>query len=448
VHFIDVACEDEELLPWNGRVLWKGMALAEVIERLETLAPRYVLVTAMFTCDHPVVEAFCRGIKQHFGDRIALILGGRHASLMPHWFLEGGAVDFLVQGEGERIVVELIDALSGRSPAVAPDGIPGVLTRPDDRGAHPSAWAEAKLGGSYAYDAVLWNADGSFRYRDVELEGSPKDMLYKRGRAAELLHSAPIMPTRGCPLACRFCGSHFTPELRHVGGERLFADLERCYERGVRVFYNISENFCLNADDKAFVARVADWRGALADEQMFWMTNPNSSYLPIYLDRHKRPNLPLIDTMKRAGFDLVTISLETTAPRFDDKKLFRKYTVAQMEALWQAFAERGLELHLYMMSGFPGMTEDELKADVGLVRRWVEAGLCGAASWSNLIYLPGTPYFDEAVRDGKFSEASFRQRIDSGFNFFAVSDEFNFSAIPTPRLREILLKLRQGDYEV
>ena len=143
--------------------------------------------------------------------------------------------------------------------------------------------------------------------------------------------------------------------------DRLFDDVMHCYDKGVRVFYNISENFCLQDSDREFVRRVADFRDEVGGD--FVTTNPNSSFLPIYFNKDKTPNTELIGLLKRAGFDLVTISLETISPRFDDKRLFKRYPMESIEALWHHFKEQGLALHLYMMSGFPGMTLEELRAE-------------------------------------------------------------------------------------
>jgi hypothetical protein len=86
-------------------------------------------------------------------------------------------------------------------------------------------------------------------------------------------------------------------------------------------------------------------------------------------------------------------------------------------------------------------------ADVRQIKDWIERGLIDAASWSNLLYLPGTIYYKEAVERGAFSEEGFRKHIEEGFNFFAVPEKFNFSGIKTDKLREALGHLRVGNYD-
>jgi radical SAM superfamily enzyme YgiQ (UPF0313 family) len=441
LHFYDVACEDGDRLgDWNAALYYKGATDATVEAWLRTTAPDVVCLTSMFTCDFPATDHMASLIKRALPDS-TLIVGGRHASLMPHWHLANPAVDWLVQGEGEQTIVRLLHALAGRSPA-NPTRIPGVFTMATMDPAAPRAWPEAELGGSFAQDLVLWKPDGQFRYREVVLHESPKDFLYKR--AATALHSTPLMPTRGCPLACRFCGSHFTPEMRPVGVERILADLHYAFERGVRIFYNISENFCLHEKDRELLRLMADWRDQLGGE--FILTHPNSTFLPVYMDGTV-PADAFIDLCVRAGTDLVTISVETFSPRFDDKKLFKKYTIPQVEALWRRFRQAGLKVHLYMMTGFPDETVDELMHDVAQVRDWVGRGLVDAASFSNLLYLPGTAYYRHALKQGWFDEATFRGWIEQGFNFFAVPERLNFSRVPTPVLRDVLACLRVADYD-
>ncbi len=445
LHFLDVACEEGwGLHDFNDALLTKGLPLPDVLDRLEALAPRFVLVTSMFTCDFPVTDELCRAVKERLSDEVTLIVGGRHASLLPHWHLDGGAVDFLVQGEGEEVIVRLLDHLTGRDGGDPPGDLPGVLSPGRRPALSRDAWESVELGGSFAWDLVLRRPDGRFRYQEVVIDTSPKDRFYKR--SASTLHSAPILPSRGCPYCCRFCGSHAGTHLRSPGADRLFADVQRCYEQGARLFFNVSENLCLADDDRELIRRMADWRETLDDP--FVTCNPNSSFLPIYLDVDRSVNLELVRLMRRAGFDLMTISLETTSPRFDDKRLFRRYSTGDLERLFAAFAEEGLDTHLYMMSGFPGQTLAELETDVDLVRRWADAGLVAAASWSNLIYIPGTTYYEEALAEGRFTEESYRRRLEDGFNFFAVNDAFNFTEIPTETLAGVLARLRRGEYEV
>ncbi len=441
LHFYDIACEHgDQLHDFNPNLLYKGTKDNAVAEWLGEVDPDVVLLTSMFTCDFPATDHAVSLVRKTLPDK-TIIVGGRHASLMPQWHLENDAVDYLVQGEGEQTILRLLDALTGRLNGADPTKIPGVFTRETNKGHHPKAWPEARLGGSFATDLVLFKGDGSFRYNEVVIDASPKDHLYKRN--ATSFYSFPLMPTRGCPLACRFCGSHFNSDMRPVGSQRMMQDIRWAYERGVRIFYNISENFCLHQADRDFLRDLADYRSEV--DEPFVLTHPNSTFLPVYM-KGKVPDEPFIDVHVAAGTDLVTISVETFSPRFDDKKLFKKYSVEQVEALWTHLAKVGLKVHLYMMTGFPGQTVAELMSDVAQIRHWVERGLIGAASWSNLLYLPGTPYYNQAIEKGWFSEDLFRSWIDEGFNFFAVPERLNFSEVPTPVLREVLAALRDADY--
>jgi radical SAM superfamily enzyme YgiQ (UPF0313 family) len=443
LHFFDVACEQGDLLrDFNENLLYKGVSDADVTAWLRNVDPHVVCLTSMFTCDHPSVDHLCTLVGKAVPDA-TIIVGGRHASLKPDWTLENSSVDYVVQGEGEQSLPRLLDNLTGRANGYEPTKIPGVFTLDSFNPAAPKVWPEATLGGSFAHDMVLFKPDGSFRYKEVIIEDSPKDYLYKQ-HATEL-HSAPLMPTRGCPLACRFCGSHFTPEMRPAGVDRLFADIQYTYEKGVRIFYNISENFALHKADRELLEKMADFRDEVGGD--FLLAHPNSTFLPVYMGKDGNPDEAFLDLIYRGGTHNITISVETFCPRFDDKKLFKKYSVEQVEKLWKSVHKRGMTVHLYMMTGFPDQTPEELMSDVRQIQDWIERGLVDAASWSNLLYLPGTIYYNQAVEKGQFSEAGFRKHIDEGFNFFAVPEKFNFSGIKTDKLREALAHLRVGNYD-
>lgn len=65
------------------------------------------------------------------------VLGGMHVTVMPEESMKFDSVDFIVKGEGERTIVELVDYLEGRLKLKAVDGIyyreDGRITKNNDR---------------------------------------------------------------------------------------------------------------------------------------------------------------------------------------------------------------------------------------------------------------------------------------------------------------------------
>jgi coproporphyrinogen III oxidase-like Fe-S oxidoreductase len=80
-----------------------------------------------------------------------------------------------------------------------------------------------------------------------------------------------------------------------------------------------------------------------------------------------------------------------------------------------------------MMYLFPEQTEEELRDDIKLV-----AGLAPCidqTTWRSLTYFPGTHYYDEAIRNGKFTEQEYRALLDKGYSFYKPNPKLNLSKI-------------------
>jgi len=101
-----------------------GLRLEEIVERVPADC-NTVGITVIFTHEWPAVVRLIALLKEARPD-LTVILGGEHISSAPEFCLATSAADFLVLGEGEETIIDLLDALeSGGSPA----GIAGLAFR-------------------------------------------------------------------------------------------------------------------------------------------------------------------------------------------------------------------------------------------------------------------------------------------------------------------------------
>jgi anaerobic magnesium-protoporphyrin IX monomethyl ester cyclase len=110
------------------------------------------------------------------------VIGGHHATALPHSVMENRAVDYIIRGEGEVSMPLLALALKDNK---NPDSIPGLVFR-DDKGA-------IKVN----EPAMMPDPD---KY-PLPATGLLKNSFYMRGKVASTVVSA----SRGCPMKCSYC---------------------------------------------------------------------------------------------------------------------------------------------------------------------------------------------------------------------------------------------------
>lgn len=161
----------------------KNAGYPEIEERIRSYRPDFVAASA-FTCSSPdailVVE-----LAKKINPRIQTILGGVHASFMfQEMFDATPALDFIVRGEGERTIVELLDALTNHTEL---SRVKGIVFRRDGRlTATPDRPLMENLDGlPMAWDILDWND-----YKYYIIPGS---------------RLGAVDTSRGCDKECTFC---------------------------------------------------------------------------------------------------------------------------------------------------------------------------------------------------------------------------------------------------
>lgn len=155
-----------------------------------------------------------------------VIMGGPHPQFMPEDVLGSGSVDYIVKGEGELVFADLLGAISRKDD---PATIPGLIYR-DGRQIRETAGAPPP---------------------DIEKLPLPARHLVDMHRYSATLdgrHLTPVVTSRGCPSACRFCSSSsfFGSAWRSRQASSVLAEIEEVYERyGFRAVAFTDDNFTL-----------------------------------------------------------------------------------------------------------------------------------------------------------------------------------------------------------
>lgn len=137
--------------------------------------------------------------------------GGSACSASPQTVLESTGVDVVCIGEGEPIIVELVEALTARRPI---DHIPGIAYRASDGSIVRTAererfagWRGMAFPAHHLVDMEVYIRNNAIKYLEVPgLKARVAELGIEPRKAARPIH---IFSKRGCPFGCTFCYRNF-----------------------------------------------------------------------------------------------------------------------------------------------------------------------------------------------------------------------------------------------
>lgn len=180
----------------------------------------------------PTARVVARHIKASCPD-LPVVLGGIHPSSYPEHVLRSCPADYIVRGEGERPLLQLLEALAGKRDVESVHGL-----------------------GYWKDGAIVTNPNlGLASVEEVERLPDPAyDLL-----PSAVYETLSIESARGCKFKCTFCSTKFLGSWRGVSAESFVDRLERLmpYVERTRygVFSFIDDLYTLDIDR---VPRISD----------------------------------------------------------------------------------------------------------------------------------------------------------------------------------------------
>jgi radical SAM superfamily enzyme YgiQ (UPF0313 family) len=169
-------------------------------------------------------------IKQ-INPAVPVILGGVHATLLPEETLaKAPAIDIILRGEGEDVLLELLKVIEQKQPL---NSVPSISYRQDGNIISTEAAT-----GSIDIDSLPFHA-----YHLLNLDSYQPGPPH--GRAAPF---AAIMTSRGCPYRCAYCSKPvFGKNFRAQSAERVLAEIDYLKDNfGIKEFAVYDDVFTLN----------------------------------------------------------------------------------------------------------------------------------------------------------------------------------------------------------
>ncbi len=303
-------------------------------------------------------------LKENFPAPI--VLGGPHPSSFPEDAIKNGSIDFVVRGEGEYVMLDLIKTLESKSPLNLAAGL------------------TYKQGGkiySNPPQKYIENLD-ALPFPAHELlpmdKYYPYSYLDKRGRWFTML------TTRGCPFGCIFCnsGSIFGKAYRVRSPKNIVKEVEKLNkDYDVKNILFVDDTFTLNREATIEFCRLL-----------------HENNLRISWSCETRVNLvdpELLKKMKLSGCFEIAFGIESGSQKMLNN-LKKGITLEQSERAVRATKNAGIKTRTFWVFGAPGETRETVLQSIEFAKKLNP----DIAHFNVMTPYPDTEIYKMAVREG------------------------------------------------
>jgi anaerobic magnesium-protoporphyrin IX monomethyl ester cyclase len=367
---------------------------AELFARLESEPPAWLGIYGNLLTRRNVVEIAERA--KACGWRV--VLGGPEPANYAEEYLAAGA-DYVVQGEGETVVEQLLSGQAAPLGCVFRD-VAGAVVRT------PPASQISNL------DSLPW----------PDRERIDVAKYLKAWRERHGVGSVSLITARGCPYHCRWCShstfgkSHRRRSVRAVADEAQWL-LERYQPE---MMWYADDVFTIHTGWTLEYAAELKRRGIRVPFEC--------------ITRADRFGPAVADALAETGCFRVWIGSESGSQRVLDA-MQRGVRVEQVQAAVALAQSRGLQAGMFLMWGYEGEDTGDIEATVNHVKA------CRPDVYLTTVSYPikGTPYFEQVqsrlVRLGAWRESTDRDILIRGRHsraYFQHADELLRSSLEQP----------------
>ncbi|MBL8800659.1 MAG: cobalamin-dependent protein [Planctomycetes bacterium] len=285
-----------------------------------------------------------------------VVMGGPHPTTNPEFFLDAGAADICVQGEGDLTLPEVLENYT-----------------------EPYKWGEI-LGITYMKDGEMVKTPRRPLVKKVDELPFPAYHLYDIPRYMRLMVNpgVTLITSRGCPYACTFCDAEMTPrQYRAMSPERtvdLIEHLLVTYNPPQMMFFD--DLFTIQRKRVIAVCKEIIRRGLYFE----WACE----------SRLDTMDFELLRWMRKAGCVKIYYGLESGSP--DVLVSVKKgLTVEKIQAAAKLNREVGMYFKYFLMFGFPQETKKDHKLTEYIVTSTRPDSICV----SLLQPIPGTEIYEQ-----------------------------------------------------
>lgn len=373
-------------------------------------------VGCMFSCQWPATRELLHLIRRRFPNA-PLVIGGEHPTGLPELSMAQAPVDFIVFGEGEKTLVELLSCVQSAGDLSA---VPGIAFR-EARG----ITVNPRRGRIRHVDDIPVPAWHLFPVEAYMAHNQPHGA--SRGRFM------PMLATRGCPYECAFCTSPSMWTQRWIARDpkRVVDEMESYVAR--------HEACDFQFEDLTAIVRK-DWVKAFCEEilrrglRISWQL-PSST-------RSEAIDEGTCRLMKAAGCHEFAYAPESGSPR-TLKLIKKKVSPDRLYASARAAMKGGINVGCFFILGFPHETWRDV------LHTYRAAATCAVLGFSTVNLNAFSPQPNTELYRGLLAEGKIQLNDDYFWNLFMFQDLFGLKKSYNERFGDRLLSaLIMGGYVI
>lgn len=341
--------------------------IPQTINLIKDKQPKYIGLMAM-TSTMTIVTRMFKLLRASLPDAI-LILGGVHGTALPKQTLEEvPEIDFIVMGEGEYTMRELITKLENNETNLNDlKSIKGIGFRSDN-----SIYLNERRPLIGDLDSLPFPAR---HLLPMETYRGPGWFRWLRGYVKPFVS---VFTARGCPYNCNFCASHLMTErkVRYRSVENVMAEIDHLVETyNIRVLCFQDDTFTLNRQRAIEICRQL----ASRDYKLRIMC----------ATRVTQVDEELLMYMKEAGVEWMFYGVESGNEEIL-KKCNKRITLSQIRHAYDITRKAGICTHAGIILGHIGETKETALDSI----RFLKKLNSDYAAIATLIPFPGSYVWD------------------------------------------------------
>ncbi len=321
------------------------------------------------------------------------------------------ALDFILRGEPEMTLRELLDKLEDKTPS-NPKVIKMLAetskTQIKRMGSKEivDAFTESTDGSPYASilglawrkgEEIMINPDRPFIPNLDDLP-MPKHELLPLDKQRMPMIKGPftfIVTSRGCPAGCKYCIKHVTYQnsVRVRSAENIVAELEYLVSLGIHNIHMYADLFTVNRE------HVINLCNLIIERQLniAWMCNSRVDYV----------DEEMLQLMGKAGCWMISWGIESANEQIL-KRARKGYKKEQAFKALKWSKAAGIMNWGYFIIGLPGETEESIRETIDYAKQLpLDIALFHIAA-----PYPGTPFFYEVVENNWFRPGTKWEEVD------------------------------------
>lgn len=363
-------CEEE----LSGQLVRVGLSYRDIARRIVDHAPDIVGINCQFSRQNNVYHELFQVVKGAKPD-VTTIAGGAHATVCPKEMLQNTACDYVLIGEADRSLPDLLKQLMNGGELAEVDGL---------------GW---KMGSElHINEKVKWVADiDTIPYPAYHLMGLERYFGLKASHGERHRNRfSPIVTSRGCPARCTFCSAHrvWGKKYRVRTVDNVIKEMRLLHDR-----YGVEEILFEDDNVTANRKRATELFDRMKGENFNFVWDTPNGVGAWSIDEE------MLDAMKASGCLRVNFPVESGSQWVLDTIIKKPLDLGHVRRMIAYCRKIDLEYGMFLVIGMPG----ETMRDIWMSFRYAASCGCFKPHISVATPYPGTELYDICRSNGYLS---------------------------------------------